>query len=141
MAIGGKTYPRSSIFAFFKVFRLSALFEKLSCCCALHRESTKVTSHTSGFPRCQGLDVTPSCRLPSDLDNPAGSKTEGITTEPKDRLIKSLKKHVEQTVPRSSCKRAHEYRTHWHFGHSNLYVLRKLWHPVAKPRRNEVGRR
>ena len=101
MAIGWKIYPRSSIFAYFKVFRVSASVEKFPCCCALlgARESTKVTSHNSGFPRCQGMVVTPSGRLPSVLDNPAGSKTEGTTTEAKDRLIKSLKKACRANRP------------------------------------------
>ena len=141
MAIVWKIYPRSSIFAYFTVFRVSASVEKLPCCCALlgADESTKVTSHTSGFSCCQGMAVTPSGQLPSAFDNPLGSKTEGTTTEAKDRLIKSLKKSCRANRP--SCKRAHEYRTRRHFGLSNMYVLRKFWHPVAKPRRNEFGRR
>ena len=139
MVIGWKIYPYSSIFAYFKVFRVSASVEKLPCRCALlgARESTKVTSHTSGFHRCQVMAVTPSGRLPSVLDNPAGSKTEGTTTEVKDRLIKSLKKacranrpafllQASPWVPYSS--------TFWPQQHVCIY-------PVAKPRRNEVGRR
>ena len=40
--------------------------------------SGHVTSQTSGHPNFQGANVTPSGRLSSERDRPAGSKIDGI---------------------------------------------------------------
>ena len=44
-------------------------------------ESGTVTSHTSDLPWAHGIDVSPSGLLPSDLDNPDGSRVDGIPAE------------------------------------------------------------
>ena len=44
-------------------------------------ESGTVTSHTSDLPWAHGIDVSLSGLLPSDLDNPDGSRVDGIPAE------------------------------------------------------------
>ena len=44
-------------------------------------ESGTVTSHTSDLPWAHGIDVSSSGLLPSDLDNPDGSRVDGIPAE------------------------------------------------------------
>ena len=41
------------------------------------KESGIVASQTKGLPRDQGIKVTPSGLLPSDLDKPEGSRLDG----------------------------------------------------------------
>jgi len=43
---------------------------------------TTVTSQANDFPSYQGINVSPSGRLPSCLTNPEGSSVAGIPAEP-----------------------------------------------------------